>query len=243
MKKLICLPVILLFFCSCETLMQAGGTVFNKGVTQQEADLGIREALTQGIGKGITFLNTTNGFFGNEAYKLLLPAEAVKIENTLRSIGLGSQVDKAILQINRSAEDAIGYAKPIFTDAIRQMTLTDALNIIKGSKNSATSYFRNKTESALIATFTPIIKSSLDKLNATRYYSDIINTYNKLPTTRSKVNPDLVNYVAERATVALFDQVEKEEINIRENPVARTTQILKKVFGSQFEMNRPGHGL
>ena len=242
MKKFMLLSFAIVYLSSCETLMQAGGNVFT-GVTQQEADMGIRQALTQGVGKGISFLNTTNGFFGNEAYKVLLPPEAVKLENTLRSIGLGSQVDKAILQINRAAEDAVGYATPVFTDAIKQMTLSDALNIIGGPKNAATSYFKDKTKASLIATFSPIIKGSLDKLNATKYYTDIITTYNRLPTTINKINPDLINYVADRATTALFDQVEKEEANIRANPVARTTEILKKVFGKKYDLTNTRQGL
>jgi hypothetical protein len=234
MKKIIFPLLMLTFFTSCESLLKTTGNIYGVGVTEQEAGSGIRQALTQGVEKGISFLNKTDGFFGNETYKLFLPPEAVKIENTLRSIGLGSQVDKAILQINRAAEDAVGFAKPIFVDAIREMTLQDALNIVRGPNNAATSYFRDKTNAKLVVAFSPVIKSSLDKLNATRYYSDIINNYNRLPTTFNKVNPDLTSYVVERATAALFDQIEKEEANIRQNPVARTTEILKKVFGSRL---------
>ena len=179
-------------------------------------------------------LNQTNGFFGNEAYKLFLPEDAVKIANTLKTLGLGSQVDKAVLQINRAAEDAVGYAKPVFTDAIRQMTLTDALNIVRGPSNAATTYFREKTRTGLVAAFSPSIKTSLDKLNATKFYGDVVNTYNNFPTTFKKINPDLVDYVAGRATDALFDRIEKEEANIRANPLARTTQILQKVFGAKM---------
>jgi hypothetical protein len=144
---------------------------------------------------------------------------------------MGSLVDKAILQINRSAEDAVGYARPIFLDAIKEMTIADAINIIKGPKDAATQYFRDKTTSKLIAAFTPIIKGSLDKFSATKYYGDMINTYNKFPTTLNKLNPDLPSYVVDKAVSALFDQVAQEEANIRANPVARTTDILKKVFG------------
>jgi hypothetical protein len=200
-------------------------------ITQAEAAQGIREALDQGVGRGISLLNKEDGFFGNQAYKLLLPQEAVKIENTLRQIGMGSLVDKAILQINRSAEDAVGYARPIFLDAIKQMTIADAINIIKGPKDAATQYFREKTTSKLIAAFTPIIKGSLDKFSATKYYGDMISTYNNFPTTMNKLNPDLPSYVVDKAVSALFDQVAQEEANIRANPVARTTDILKKVFG------------
>jgi hypothetical protein len=160
-----------------------------------------------------------------------LPPDAKKVEKTLRSIGMGPQVDKAILSINRGAEDAVAYAKPIFIDAIKQMTLSDAFDIIKGSKDAATNYFREKTKQKLIIAFAPSVKSSLDKVDATKYYSDIINSYNSLPTTFKKINPDLTSYVVGKAVDALFDQVAKEEANIRANPVARTSDILKKVFG------------
>jgi hypothetical protein len=200
-------------------------------VTESEASEAMRQALDQGVGRGISLLNKQDGFFGNQFYKLLLPPEAQKIENTLRQIGMSGMVDKAILQINRSAEDAVGYARPIFVDAIREMTITDAINIIKGPNNAATQYFRQKTTDRLVAAFTPTIKSSLDKFSATKYYGDVVNTYNGFPTTLNKINPDLPSYVVNKAVDALFDQIGKEEANIRSNPVARTTEILKKVFG------------
>lgn len=200
-------------------------------LTESEAAQGIREALDQGVGRGISLLNKTDGFFGNQAYKLFLPAEAQRIENTLRQLGMGSMVDKAILQINRAAEDAVAYARPIFLDAIREMTIADALNIIRGPNDAATQYFRQKTTERLTAAFSPVVKSSLEKFSATKYYADVVNTYNNFPTTINKINPDLPSYVVNKAVDALFDQIAKEEANIRANPVARTTEILKKVFG------------
>ena len=167
----------------------------------------------------------------SQAYKLFLPADAQRIESTLRQIGMGSMVDRAILQINRAAEDAVGYARPIFLDAIREITITDAINIIRGPNDAATKYFRQKTTDKLIAAFSPVIKSSLDKFSATKYYTDVVNTYNNFPTTLNKLNPDLPSYVVGKAVDALFDQIGQEEANIRANPVARTTEILKKVFG------------
>jgi hypothetical protein len=201
-------------------------------ITEQEAGMGVKEALAQGVTNAVLNLNRTDGFFGSAIYKMLLPPDAKKVENTLRNIGMGAQVDKAILAINRGAEDAVAFAKPIFLDAIKEMTLTDALNIIRGPKNAATVYFKEKTQAKLIAAFTPSVKSSLDKVEATKYYGDIINTYNNFPTTFKKVNPDLPSYVVDKAVDALFDQVAQEEANIRANPVARTTDILKKVFGA-----------
>lgn len=203
------------------------------GITENEAGQGIKEALTQGVTNAVLNLNKTDGFFGSEFYKMLLPPDAKKVENTLRSIGMGGQVDKAILAINRGAEDAVAFAKPIFVDAIREMTLTDALNIIKGNKDAATNYFKDKTKIKLVTAFSPSVKTSLDKVDATKYYTDIITSYNKLPTTFKKINPDLTSYVVGKAVEALFDQVAKEEANIRANPLARTSDILKKVFGGK----------
>jgi len=215
---------------SCAELGNLGG-VIPTSITEAEAAQGIREALDQGVGRGISLLNKQDGFFGSQAYKLFLPAEAQRIENTLRQLGMGGTVDRAILQINRAAEDAVGYARPIFLDAIRGITITDAINIIRGPKDAATQYFRQRTTDKLIAAFSPIIKSSLDKFSATKYYGDVVNTYNNFPTTLNKLNPDLPSYVVGKAVDALFDQIGQEETNIRVNPVARTTEILKKVFG------------
>jgi len=230
-KKFLATIILSISLISCDTLSNLPGAGGTSTITELEAAQGIKDALDQGVGRGINFLNKTDGFFGNEAYKLLLPAEAQRIENTLRQLGMGSMVDRAILQINRAAEDAVGYARPIFLDAIREITITDAINIIRGSKDAATQYFRQKTTDKLTAAFSPIIKSSLDKFSATKYYGDVVNTYNNFPTTLNKINPDLPSYVVSRAVDALFDQIAKEEANIRANPVARTTDILKKVFG------------
>ena len=147
---------------------------------------------------------------------------------------MSKMVDKAILQINRAAEDAAGFAKPIFVDAIKTMTLSDAIGLIKNGDTSATHFFRVKTTDKLIAAFLPFIKASLDKLDATKYYGDVINTYNNFPTTIKKLNPDLPSFVTGKATDALFDLVAKEEVNIRQNIAARTTDLLKKVFGAKW---------
>lgn len=210
-----------------------GSSTSIAGLTESDAGSAIKEALSKGVAAGIAKLNKKDGFFGSDIYKLLLPEDAVKIGNTLRAIGLGSQVDKAILQINRSAEKAVGYAAPIFVGAIKQMTLTDALNLVKGGNTSATDFFKSKTTDSLKTAFRPVIKKTLDSTSATRYYADIVNNYNKLPTTFNKVNPDLQDYVTTMAVNALFDQIAKEELAIRANPAARTTDLLKKVFGAK----------
>ena len=205
--------------------------VGSPGVSEGEAGQGIKEALAQGVTKAVLNLHRTDGFFGSDLYKVLLPPDARKAEATLRGIGLGGQVDNAILAINRGAEDAVGAAGPIFTGAIKEMTVADALGIVRGNTDAATQYFRRKTSSDLRDAFTPPVKSALDRTQATRYYADIANTYNRLPLAFEKVDPDLTAYVVGKAVDALFDQIAREEANIRANPVARTTDILRKVFG------------
>jgi hypothetical protein len=228
LRKIALITFLAVLVTSCDTLSRLPQATT---VTETEAAQAIREALDQGTGRGIGVLNKTDGFFGNETYKLLLPPDARRIENTLRQVGFASLVDRTVLQINRAAEDAVGSARPIFLDAIRQMTIADAINIVRGPRDAATNYFRDRTTAQLTAAFLPVIRSSLEKFGATRYYEDLINTYNNFPSTITKINPDLPSYVAERAVVALFDQIAQEEVNIRNNPVARTTDILKKVFG------------
>jgi hypothetical protein len=201
------------------------------GISEAEAGQGVKEALSQGVTQAVLNLHKTDGFFGNDLYKVLLPPDSRKAETTLRGIGLGGQVDTAILAINRGAEDAVGTAGPIFADAIKEMTVSDALGIVKGNKDAATQYFRRKTSDDLIAAFAPPVQSALDRTQATRYYADIANSYNRLPLAFEKVNPDLPAYVVGKAVDALFDEIAREEANIRANPVARTTDILRKVFG------------
>lgn len=201
------------------------------GVSQAEAGEGIREALSQGLVKAVLQLNKEDGFFKDAFYKIFLPPDAKKIENTLRDLGMGKMVDKAIQQINRGAEDAAGFAKPIFVDAIKSMTLSDAIGLVRNGDTSATHFFRVKTTDKLIAAFLPVIITSLNKVEATKYYGDIVNRYNSFPTTFKKINPDLPGFVTGKAVDALFDLVGKEEVNIRTNFAARTTDLLKKVFG------------
>jgi hypothetical protein len=213
-------------------LPKIGGSSTSTGnVTEAEAAGGIKEALAQGLAKAVLQLNKEDGFFKDALYKVLLPPDAKKIENTLRNVGMGNMVDKAILQINRAAEDAAGYAKPIFVDAIKNMSLSDAIGLVRNGDTSATHFFRVKTTDQLVAAFMPVIKNSLDRLDATKYYGDLVNTYNKFPTTFKKLNPDLTSHVTNKAVTALFDLVSIEERNIRTNVAARTSDLLRKVFG------------
>lgn len=204
----------------------------NSNITEEEAGFGVKEALNNGINSAVSFLNKPDAFFKNDLYKVLLPPDAKKMEKTLRDIGMGKMADDAIEAINRGAEDAVGYATPIFVDAIKQMTVTDALKLVSGGKNSITDFFREKTSAKLKAAFMPVIDKSLERTNATKYYGDAVALYNKVPLVK-KMNPDLSDHVAEKTLFALFDRIAVEEANIRSNPAARTSDLLKKVFGGK----------
>ena len=171
-----------------------------------------------------------DGYFKNPEIKIPFPPEVKKVEDKLRQLGLGNKVDEFVMTLNRGAEDAAKEAKPIFISAIRQMTIEDAWGILKGDQNAATNYLKRTTSAQLKEKFSPVIQSSLDKVSATKYYGDVTNTYNKNPFVE-KVNPDLNSYATDKAIEGLFMMIAKEEKNIRDNPAARTTELLKKVFG------------
>lgn len=233
MKKYLFLLLIpCTFFSGCDTAQQILNSVETAGgLTNTDIVSGLREALTIGTSNSANKLSSVDGFFKNAAIKILIPEDAKKVESTLRSVGMGSVVDKAILSMNRAAEDASKGAGSIFINAVKQMTIQDAVGILKGGDFAATNYFKSKTTAALTETFRPVIETSLKNVNATKYWSDVTKVYNQFSST--KVNTDLAGYVTERAMEGIFYQVGLEEQKIRKDPVARTTDILKKVFGSQ----------
>ena len=195
---------------------------------------GLKEALNVGVEKGTSKLSAVDGFLKNAAIKVLLPPEAQKVEKTLRSVGMGNLVDNAITSMNRAAEDATKSAAPIFLSAIKQMTIQDAWGILRGGDTSATHYLKTKTTSPLTTSFKPVIQQSLEKVNATKYWSDVINAYNKVNIfSKEKIDPDLSSYVTEKALSGIFYEVGQQEKSIRKDPVARTSDLLKKVFGSK----------
>jgi hypothetical protein len=200
------------------------------GLNSADIGNGLKEALNKGVQDGTAKLSAMDGFFKDAAIKILMPPDAVKAEKTLRDMGLGAQVDQAILSMNRAAEDAAKSAAPIFLDAIKQMSFQDALALLKGGNTSATDYLKAKTTAPLTTAFRPVIDKSLAKVDATKYWNTVIGTYNKVPFVK-KVNPDLAAYVTEKALYGIFYQIALEEVQIRQNPVARTSDLLKKVFG------------
>jgi hypothetical protein len=190
----------------------------------------LKQALEQGTGKSSDQLSAVNGFFGNAAVKILFPPEAKKVEKTLRGMGMNKLCDNVILSLNRAAEDAAKEAKPIFIDAIKQMTLKDVTNILMGQQDAATQYFKRTTTIALAAKFKPVIKVSLDKVGATKYYGTAAGEYNKLPFVKH-MNPDISDYAAQKTIDGLFLEIAQEELKIRQNlPSARSTPLLQKVF-------------
>lgn len=207
-----------------------GGT---SSLSNTEIVNGLKEALQIGTKNSSQKLSATNGFFGNALLKILLPPEARQAEQTLRGLGMGNIVDKAILTMNRAAEDAAGQVVPIFVNSITSMTITDGINILRGGQGSATNFLKGATTAALTSAFRPIIDRSLSKTGATAYYGDVVRLYNRLPQVRNKINPDLTAYVTERALSGLFITIADEENQIRNNPAARVTDLLQKVFGNK----------
>ena len=201
-----------------------------RGLDQDEVGRGLKEALNKGIEKGVDKLSVKDGYFKDDQIKLMLPKEAQKVEAKLRKLGQGEKVDATIESLNRAAEDAAGSAKELFVSAIKNLTLKDAVNILNGADDAATVYLSNSTRAQLMDRFSPIIKASLDKVGATAQWAKLFNVYNKIPFVE-KVNPDLVAYTTDKAIEGLFIQVAKQELEIRKNPAARTTALLKKVFG------------
>ena len=197
-------------------------------LTSTEAAGGLREALVQGISKGADQVSQADGFNLNSLIHIPFPPDAQRVANTLRTIGLGNQVDRFELSLNRGAEDAAKSARPIFLSAIRSLTFPDVWGILTGAKDTATQYLKRTSTAQLTMAFRPIMQQSLDKVDATRYYT---TRYNQLPLVTS-VQTDLNQYATGKAIDGLFTFVARQEADIRENPAARTTALLKKVFGN-----------
>ncbi len=234
LRLLLFLALTQLFACSSSQFQNTLDNIMSMSgeVTQEEAGMGLKQALDIGIQKGADRLSQTDGYY-ESVYKILLPEEARVITNKLSGIpGFKDLEESIIRKINRGAEDAAKKAAPIFVDAIKQMTFNDALNILMGPDTAATSYLKNATYQNLYNEFNPVIVESLDKFDAREVWSSAVNTYNKIPFV-NKTNPDLDDYVTQQALMGLFDMVRKEELNMRRNVEARSTELLKKVFAKQ----------
>ncbi|NJO87255.1 MAG: DUF4197 domain-containing protein [Lewinella sp.] len=219
--------------CTTQQINSTLGTLLNGGLSSETIADGLKEALNLGARRGSDELSAQGGYFNDLAYRILLPPEAQKVTNKLRGIpGFSDLETQVIRKINQGAEDAAKEAAPIFLEAIKQMTIQDALGILKGDKDAATQYLQRVTFEQLYAKFNPVIVTSLDKFSARTIWSDAVNTYNRIPLV-TQVNNDLDDYVTRQALNGLFKKVALEELNIRTNLNARTSELLRKVFAQQ----------
>ena len=233
-----------LVLASCEVLEEASKTVSqnlpsaatsNKPqLTNQEVISGLKEALSVGIKNSVNLTSVTDGFLKNTAIRLPFPPDALKVRQKALDLGMSGQVDKFETTLNRAAEEAVKEALPIFTNAITSMTISDGFAILNGGNGAATRYLKEKTTAQLTSAFRPRVEAAISKVQLTQYWEPIINKYNGAMTLTGgqKLNPDLNQFVTERAIAGLFIMVEKEENKIRLDPMARVNDILKKVFGS-----------
>ena len=231
-KLLFAILLTPLLLARCDTLKEIADGLNTNTLTTAEIAAGLKQALEFGIAEGAEKLAEVDGYF-KSPYKILLPPEARKVTDKLQGIPGFSEVENIILEkINRGAEEAAKSAKPIFVDAIRAITFQDALGILMGEKNAATTYLHAQTYPQLYAAFHPVIVDALNQFNAIEYWADAVTFYNKIPFV-DPVEPELDRYVTERALFGLFDMVEKKELKIRTDISERTTDLLRKVFAKQ----------
>jgi hypothetical protein len=235
----ISITVVTLLFC---TVAFSQKNIFNqvnsaihgsngkKSLSNDDIVKGLKEALKVGTNNSTASASKLDGYYKNPLIKIPFPKEANSMESQLRSLGMDKEVDKFVETLNRAAEDAAKKAAPIFIDAVTKMTITDGVNILKGNNDAATQYLKNTSSSPLKDAFKPVIQSSLDKVEVTKYWKPLTTAYDKIPFV-TKVNPDLNEYVTLKAIDGLFKLIADEELKIRSNPEARVTDILKKVFG------------
>lgn len=233
MKKLLLAASLVFTFTACTTSRQI---LSQDGLTTQDIASGLKEALTIGAQNSSSRLSMENGFFGNAILKIWMPPEAQRVESILKGLGFGATVDKAVLAMNRAAEEAAGSAGSIFVDAIRQMTIQDAIGILSSGDTSATNYLRRTTYQTLFIAFKPAINNALAKTEATKYWNEVFTMYNQFSNT--PVITDLSSYVTQKTIDGIFHEIRNEEIKIRQDPAARVTDLLRKVFGSNLAQRR-----
>ncbi len=222
----------ILFLSSCSELQQVVNQLPQDVISNTDIAAGLRQALDYGIAKQVKKLTLKDGYFKNDLVKISLPEELKKVDKTLRDIGLGDLADQGLKTLNRAAESAVKEATPIFIDAVKGITFNDAKNILLGADNAATQYLQSGTTSALYTKFNPVIKNSFTKVGADKIWSTIIQKYNTIPFVK-KVNPDLTDYVTQKALEGVYTMIAVEEKQIRTKISSRNTDLLKKVFALQ----------
>lgn len=241
MKKIIILSAALFTFHSCDVAKQVAGEILlptegsETGLTNTEVISGLKEALGVAINNSTSLTSKLNGFNANSLIRIPFPEDAIEVKNFLEDKGLfQNQINTFETTLNRAAEDASAKAAPIFLDAIKNMSIQDGFAILKGGEGAATNFLKDKTTAKLIEAFSPVAKNSIDKVELTKYWNPIVTKYNLLNTLTGKkaVNPDLDQYVTNKAVDGLFTMMAIEENKIRKDPAARVTDILKKVFST-----------
>ncbi|OSY87281.1 hypothetical protein WH52_12550 [Tenacibaculum holothuriorum] len=234
MIKRVLIFIVALQFIGCAELQKVVNQLPNQGgvLTQEQIGSGLRQALDNGIQNQVSKLTAKDGFYKNNLVKILLPKELRVVDEGLRKIGLSSLADEGLRAINRTAEDAVKTATPIFVNAVKEITFNDAKNILLGEQNAATMYLEGKTNTALYNQFNPVIKNSFAKVGADKIWGDLITKYNSIPFVK-KVNPDLTDYVTTEALKGVFTMIAVEEKGIREKVGLRNTALLRKVFALQ----------
>ena len=241
MRKFIPLLALLLFSCSQQELqrtLESANEVLNGSqgsLTTSEVTAGLKEALVKGTDYAVDFSGVKDGFYKNPRLFIPFPEEAEKVKEIALKLGLDNQVNKFEETLNRAAEQAVQEAKPIFVNAITSMSVEDAFGLLKGGDNAATEYLRRKTSAELFSKFEPKVNDAVNQVELTKYWNPLANAYNTATqlTGGEKVDPDLTEYVTNRSIDGLFKLIADEEKQIREDPAARVTDLLKKVFGSE----------
>ncbi len=234
MKNIKLVGILLISFqlSSCADLQQVMNQLPQEGLSNAQIASGLKEALNQGIDKQVTKLMAPDGFYKDQMVKILLPQQLQKVDQTLRDLGMGQLADEGLKLLNTAASDAVREAKPIFVEAITTMSFDDAKNILLGGRTAATDYLKQKTEKPLYQKFKPQVQQSLQKVKADEAWTNIIKKYNQIPFVE-KVNPDLTDYVTQKAMEGVFKKVAVEEQKIRTDINERTSDLLKKVFALQ----------
>ena len=235
MKKITIAAITLLTLSGCAemtSVMEQVSTEMGSttpSLTNDEVIRGLREALTVGTNNSSSLTSKLDGFYKNPEIFIPFPEEAIKVKNTVEDLGMKKQVDEFVMTLNRAAETATKEAAPIFVNAIKEMTIADGFAILRGNDNAATQYLKDKTSAQLKVKFSPVVKNAIQKVEVTKYWNPVINTYNKVPFVEP-MNPNLEDYITTKAMDGLFLMIEKEEAKIRKDPMARVTDLLKKVF-------------
>ena len=233
MKKLTLITIVLITI-SCSELQTIADQALEEQTQVSNAQIrkGLKQALQKGIDHQVSKLTEENGFYKNDQVKILLPEELQKVDDGLRKIGLGNLADEGLKLMNRAAEDAVKKATPIFVNAIKNMSIADAKQILLGNDNAATEFLRNKTSDQLYNEFYPVVNQSFQDVGADQLWTSAISKYNKIPF-QQNVDPDLSKYVTDQALNGVFKMIAVEEQQIREDFSSRTTDLLRRVFKLQ----------